>query len=175
MLKPEVFQFKDQYVFSVEVYKPYYRAETRMDYDYYGRPTPYTYNIFDGYKFYDLILTGLSQDGELVWNNDFVIKDLKSYNLEHNCIVFEDREDLIKKLKQALAMDKDEIGRMRGNVLDYYDNFLRPDTFVRRIETSPDKKVIVLIITESNVARCASKLGKHSVLMRAGTWSTQGP
>ena len=90
MLKPEVFKVKDQYVFSVEVYKPNYRAETRMDYDYYGRPTPYTYNIFDGYKFYDLILTGLSEDGEQIWNNDFVLKDLKSYNLEHNCIVFED-------------------------------------------------------------------------------------
>jgi hypothetical protein len=92
-----------------------------------------------------------------------------------NCIVFDDQDDLINKMKRALAMDKDEIRRMRNNVLDYYDNFLRPDTFVRRIETSPDKKVILLIMTEANVARCASKLGKHSVLMRASTWSTRSP
>jgi len=90
MLTPEVIKVKDQYVFSVEVYKPNYRAETRMDYDYYGRPTPYTYNIFDGYKFYDIILTGVSENGDLIWNNDFVIRDLKSYSLSRNCIVFQD-------------------------------------------------------------------------------------
>ena len=90
MLTPEVIKVKDQYIFSVEVYKPNYRAETRMDYDYYGRPTPYTYNIFDGFKFYDIILTGLSEDGDLIWNNDFVIRDLKSFNLTRNSIVFQD-------------------------------------------------------------------------------------
>jgi hypothetical protein len=87
-----VIKVKDQYVFSVEVYKPNYRVETRMDYDYYGRPTPYTYNIFDGYKFYDMILIGISENGDLIWNNDFVIRDLKSYSLSQNCIVFQDND-----------------------------------------------------------------------------------
>jgi hypothetical protein len=90
MLDPQVIKIKNQYVFSVEVYKPYYRAETRMDYDYYGRPMPYTYNIFDGFKFYDVILAGLSEDGDLVWNNDFAIRDLKTYDLARNSTVFED-------------------------------------------------------------------------------------
>lgn len=90
MIGPEVIKVNDQYVFSVEVYKPFYRAETRMDYDYYGRPMPYTYNVFDGFKFYDLILAGLSENGDLVWNNDFALRDLKTYELKRNSIVFED-------------------------------------------------------------------------------------
>lgn len=90
MIGSEVLKVKDQYVFSVEVYKPYYRAETRMDYDYYGRPMPYTYNVFDGFKFYDVILAGLSENGDLVWNNDFALRDLKTYELARNSVVFED-------------------------------------------------------------------------------------
>lgn len=90
MLEPRVYKRDDQFVFSVEVYKPYYRSETRMEYDYYGRPTPYTYNIFDGYKFYDVIVAGLSRSGELIWNNDFAIRELKSFSLNRNSLVFQD-------------------------------------------------------------------------------------
>jgi hypothetical protein len=87
---PQVFRKKDQYIFSVELYKPYYRTETRMDYDYYGRPMPYTYNVFEGYVFYDLIVAGLSPEGELIWNNDFQMQNLKSFTLSPNVTIFED-------------------------------------------------------------------------------------
>ena len=90
MLEPRVYKSDDHYIFSVEVYKPYYRTETRMEYDYYGRPTPYTYNIFDGYNFYDVIIAGVSEAGEMIWNNDFTIKDLKSFSLRRNSLVFQD-------------------------------------------------------------------------------------
>jgi hypothetical protein len=83
-----------------------------------------------------------------------------------NCIAFDDHDDLIIKLKRALAMDEEEIARMRTNVLDYYETYLRPDTFVHRIESSKDNIITVLIITEANVARYSSKLKKSSVLMR---------
>ena len=90
MYQPEVIKVNDQYVFSVEVYKPYYRSETRMDYDFYGRPSPYTYNVFGGYEFYDVILAGITDEGKLIWNNDFVLKDLKTYTLARHSIVFSD-------------------------------------------------------------------------------------
>lgn len=90
MYDPRIIRVNDQYVFSVEVYKPYYRSETRMDYDFYGRPVPYTYQIFDGYNFYDVILAGISDEGNLIWNNDFVIRDLRTFTLDRNSIVFPD-------------------------------------------------------------------------------------
>jgi hypothetical protein len=89
-----------------------------------------------------------------------------------NCIVFDDREDLIAKLKMALEMAPQEIARLRSNVIDYYETHMRPDTFVRRVEASADREVPILMYTERNMAKNPSKLGRHSILMR-GTTSTR--
>jgi len=92
LLDPQVLKTGNEYLFSVEVYQPYYTTETRMDYDYYGRPVPSTYQVFAGYDFYDVIVVGLSTDGEMIWNNDFNINDLRSYKLERQSLVFADNE-----------------------------------------------------------------------------------
>jgi hypothetical protein len=63
-----------------------------MDYDFYGRPVPYSYNVFGGYDFYDVIVVGLSEEGDLIWNNDFAINDLRTFELNRNSIVFNDDE-----------------------------------------------------------------------------------
>ena len=88
---PNVFKTEsDVYIFSAEAYRPYYRTETRMDYDFYGRPYPYTYNIFSGYEFYDVIVAGISPNGNLLWNNDFEINDVLTYSTQRNSAIFED-------------------------------------------------------------------------------------
>ncbi|NQU33270.1 MAG: hypothetical protein HQ521_08555 [Bacteroidetes bacterium] len=93
--KPKVFRANNGvYIFSVEVYQPYYKTETRMDYDFYGRPYPYTYNVFSGYDFYDAIIAGISNDGVLLWSNDFPINDLLTYSTNRISTIFED-ESLI--------------------------------------------------------------------------------
>jgi hypothetical protein len=89
---PSVIELEDQYVLSVEIYKPYYTSETRIDYDFYGRPIPRTYDIFDGYQFYDLIIAAVSKEGELLWNNDFEIEGMKTYFLKKIVTVFPDDE-----------------------------------------------------------------------------------
>lgn len=81
---------KGHYIFSVEVYKPDYRTETRMDYDFYGRPYPYTYNVFNGFKFYDVIVAGISPEGQMIWNNDFALEDILTFSTKRNSIVFLD-------------------------------------------------------------------------------------
>jgi glycosyltransferase involved in cell wall biosynthesis len=83
-----------------------------------------------------------------------------------NCVVFDDDNDLIAKLKLALEMDPSEIARIRTNVLNYYEAYLRPATFVRRIEASPDPWIPILMYTERNAKMNHSKLGKHSILMQ---------
>jgi hypothetical protein len=87
---PQVLIKGGQFIFSVELYKPYYRTETRMEYDYYGRPMPYTYSVFEGYDFYDVIVAALDSEGNLIWNNDFPIHNLKTYSLSPNTVIFED-------------------------------------------------------------------------------------
>jgi hypothetical protein len=95
-------------------------------------------------------------------------------HLEHlkNCIAFDDKDDLLDKLNEVRRMEGNEIARMRRLVIDYYDNRLAPRSFVRRIESSETDKVVVLMITDANVTKHASRLNARSVLMR-GT-STHG-
>jgi len=92
LVDPKVMKINRKYIFSVEVYKPIYTTETRMDYDYYGRPVPYSYQVFGGYDFYDVIVVGLTEDGELIWNNDFAINGLQTSSIERNSVVFNDDE-----------------------------------------------------------------------------------
>jgi len=79
----------NNYIFSADAYRSSYRTETRMDYDFYGRPYPYTYNVFNGYEFYDVIIAGISSDGDLLWNNDFEMNDIITYSTKRNSVVFQ--------------------------------------------------------------------------------------
>jgi len=89
-------------------------------------------------------------------------------HLEHgkNCIAFDDKEELLGKLHDVLEMDPAEIARMRREVIDYYERYLAPDSFVRRVESSERHKVVVLMITDANVTKNASRLNARSFLMR---------
>ena len=86
-----------------------------------------------------------------------------------NCIVFNDRDDLIAKIKQVLDMAPEEIARLRSNVIDYYHTYMRPGTFIRRVEASADQEVPILMYTERNMAKNPTKLGRHSILMQGTT------
>jgi hypothetical protein len=60
---------------------------------------------------------------------------------------------------------------LRRRVIDYHDHYLAPASFVRRIESSGRGKVVVLVITDANVTKHASRLNARSILMR-GTVAT---
>jgi len=87
---PQLFKHNDQYILTVEAYKYFYRTETRIEYDFYGTPIPYAYKVFDGYEFYDIIIAGFSDEGKVIWNNDFALQDLRTNYLTRNTIAFID-------------------------------------------------------------------------------------
>jgi hypothetical protein len=89
-------------------------------------------------------------------------------NLVHmeNCIVFDDEDDLIRKVKLALSLNESEIARMRANVIDYYRKHLDPRIFVKELEARQERDVTVLLYTENNVRDNWARLNRHSVLMR---------
>jgi hypothetical protein len=89
---PLITPLGDEIVFSVELYKPYYITETRMDYDFYGRMYPYTYEVFAGYEFYDVIFAGFGKSGDMVWNNDFPLSDLMTYSLDNHIVLVPDNQ-----------------------------------------------------------------------------------
>lgn len=96
-------------------------------------------------------------------------------NLQHmrNCVVFGGRDDLVEKMRMVLAMPQPQIERMRAEVIDYYERYLRPETLVDAIEARPERDLTVLIYTELNMARNEKKLNRRSVLMRGP--SAPGP
>ncbi len=143
----DVKEINNQYVVSLEVYKPYYRTETRMDYDFYGRPYPNTYEVFDGYKFYDVIIAGFTKNGKYIWDNDYALNDIHTYELNKHVMVEENEGKLIlsyvsgDKIKMQLIEGPSDIGNeesvkiagkfIRDKVVDsdnqhiahWYDNY----------------------------------------------------
>ena len=82
-----------------------------------------------------------------------------------NCIAFSDREDLIRKINLVLEMGADKIREMRSSVVDYYARHLDPAGFIERLESRPEKKLALLMITDAYVARHASRLNRNSILI----------
>ena len=92
-------------------------------------------------------------------------------HLEHlqNCIAFDDKADLLLKLNEVLEMGGEHIARMRQRVIAYYDDCLATESFVRKVESSERQKVVVLMITDANVTKNASKLNGRSILIRGSS------
>ncbi|MDD4373608.1 MAG: hypothetical protein PHG67_06800 [Bacteroidales bacterium] len=82
--EPQLINQDSLLLFSAEAFRPRYRVESRIDYDFYGRPIPYTYTIFEGYQFFSTILVSFNTEGGVNWLNTFQIRDLKSYELERH-------------------------------------------------------------------------------------------
>lgn len=81
LLVHDVIPFNGNFVLLSEAYYPEYRTVTNMYYDYYGRPIPQTYTVFDGYKYFSGIVAAFSSDGELIWDNGIEITDIITFNL----------------------------------------------------------------------------------------------
>ena len=100
-----------------------------------------------------------------------------SPKLEHlkNCIVFNDKDDLIEKINMALMMSDDQRIEIRENAMKYYELKLKPETFVRKVESRTDSRLNILMYSEYNVAKKTATLNAKSVLMRGedavGNWA----
>ncbi len=85
--KPQIIKQDSLFIFSAEAFRPRYRVESRIDYDFYGRPIPYTYTIFEGYQFFNSILVSFDRFGDVNWLNTFQIRDLISFELDQHVFV----------------------------------------------------------------------------------------
>lgn len=97
---PQLIRLNDQYVYSAESFKPRYRLETRMDYDFYGRVVPYTYSIFEGYQFYSALIAAFDNNAELQWTTDMELRDMLLPRLTKNVNIMEDSSMLLVSMLQ---------------------------------------------------------------------------
>lgn len=95
LLSHEIFKLNGEYIFIAEAYYPEYRTITTMVYDYYGRPYPSTYSIFDGFRYLTTFIAGFDENGELKWNNDLELTDALTQNLRERVTPFIESNNLM--------------------------------------------------------------------------------
>jgi hypothetical protein len=122
---PALIKTQEHYVLSVEAFRPRYRTETRMDYDFYGRPIPYTYNVFDGFEFFAGVVNGFDSRGQLVWHNDIEMRDLISFDMNGHFNAFSDPDGMLlsyigfgkivsKMINQSKTIGQSELLKMES-------------------------------------------------------------
>ncbi len=103
-LKPKLIATDSLLLFTAEAYRPQYRVESRIDYDFYGRPIPYTYTVFEGYQFFTSLLVGFNDEGALRWSSDFEIRDLLSFRLEPHVTVYAKNNEIVSAMLQGNSL-----------------------------------------------------------------------
>lgn len=93
--KPRLLAFNDQWIFSAEAFKPQYRFETRMDYDFYGRLVPFTYSVFEGYQFFSTILLSFDSSGNMLWSSDFETRNILLPSLRSSVALIPDSNNIV--------------------------------------------------------------------------------
>ncbi len=107
---PQLIRHAGEYIYAAEAFRPQYRTETRMDYDFYGRPIPHTYTVFDGYNYFNFLLGGFDANGKLLWSNDFEIKNILTYQKNKHVLVFPD--------STGIMMAYNNNGRITSKIID---------------------------------------------------------
>ncbi len=95
LLLHDIIVSKDQYILLAEAYYPDYKTVSYITYDYYGRPFPQTYSVFNGYVYFSGILSSFNSEGNLLWDNGIKIWDVVTFDLQKHIISFNDNSDLI--------------------------------------------------------------------------------
>ena len=95
LLAHEVTEHNGEFRFIAEAYYPEYRTVTTMVYDYYGRPYPSTYSVFEGFRYLTTFIAGFDKSGKLLWNNDMEIRGILSQTLSKRVMAWSDGDELV--------------------------------------------------------------------------------
>jgi hypothetical protein len=82
-------------VMMMDAYYPEFRTVSDISYDYWGRPVTHTYSVFDGFRFFNSLLTGFNLKGELLWDNSLEINIAPTNHLDQKAAYFFDGEPAI--------------------------------------------------------------------------------
>jgi hypothetical protein len=64
-----VIKHDSSYILIGEAYYPEYHTVTNMVYDYYGRPMPTSYSVFDGFRYTSAFIASFDSLGAMHWSN----------------------------------------------------------------------------------------------------------
>jgi len=81
--------------FVSEAYYEEYHTVTSTYYDYYGRPVPVSYTVFDGYKYFNAFISCFADNGEKLWDNGLEIFNILTFDLENRVNVYFNHDDVV--------------------------------------------------------------------------------
>lgn len=85
----------NQYIAVGELYYPEFRTVHYYTYDVYGRPILQTYQVFAGYRYTQALIACFDSEGNLLWDNQFNIKNILTFNLKERVKLIFDKDDII--------------------------------------------------------------------------------
>lgn len=83
------------YYFVSEAYYEEYHTVTSTYYDYYGRPVPVSYSVFDGYKYFNAFISCFTKDGIKLWDNGLEIFNILTFDLENRVNIYFAGDEII--------------------------------------------------------------------------------
>ncbi len=69
------------FYFMGEAYYEEYHTVTSTYYDYYGRPMPVSYEVFDGYRYFNAFISCFDGNGKKLWDNGMEIFNILTFDL----------------------------------------------------------------------------------------------
>ncbi|MDZ7743508.1 MAG: hypothetical protein U5Q03_17660 [Bacteroidota bacterium] len=122
LLLHDIIREDSQLVFFAEVYYPEYRTVSYITYDYYGRPYPQSYTVFDGYKYLGGVAAGFNRQAIKIWDNGIKIWNIQTFNLSKKIIAFADQDELVLAYNSQgkIASEIYRAGRVVGD-FEYVD------------------------------------------------------
>ncbi len=91
----------EDFVLLAEAYYPQYQQVSTMSYDFYGRPMPYYYTVFEGYRFFNAFVAGFDMKGNLKWSNGMKIWETLTMRLSQKVDMYIDGSDIVLFLNNS--------------------------------------------------------------------------
>lgn len=76
MLIHPVIRRDSSFILAGEAYYPEYHSVTNMMYDYYGRPIPTSYSVFDGFRYSVAFIASFDSLGTMRWSNGMEMRGI---------------------------------------------------------------------------------------------------
>ncbi|MFZ4412971.1 MAG: hypothetical protein ACOYOV_07795 [Bacteroidales bacterium] len=95
LIEHKLIQMDHQLILVAEALYPEYRVISDMTYDYYGRMTPTSRTIFDGYRYTNAFVLCLDEDGHTKWNQLFDIWNILSMEIKEKVSVMPLKDDVL--------------------------------------------------------------------------------
>lgn len=88
-------KYKNIFLLLAEAFTSDYRNITTIVYDYYGRPIPRTYSVFDGYRYRHAMVLAFDRLGRLIWDNGIEMSSIRTFTLAEKAAVYIDDNEAV--------------------------------------------------------------------------------